>query len=314
MHPGHRRARNVAWLLLAALLPGCGRVEEGGAAAGAGAVIVVVDDAGRTVALSRPPRRIISLIPAVTEVVIALGAGDRLVARTDHDANPVVQDLPSAGGGLTPNLEWLASLRPDLVLGWADGQSRSALARLSAGGVATYGVSVESLAEADATMRRLGVLLGDSAAGDSLARATAVGLEEVRRRVADRPPPTVLYLLGTEPPSTVGPGSFIHELLETAGGRNAFEDAPAPWPRVSLEEVVARDPDVILVPDHWEGGRPAERLASLAHWRELRAVRSGRVYSVDETTFHRWGPHVPAVAARMAEIFHGVAAPDGGTR
>jgi iron complex transport system substrate-binding protein len=212
-----------------------------------------VDDAGRTVVLAAPPRRIVSLIPAVTEVVIALGAGDRLIARTDYDTNPLLDTLPSVGGGLTPDIEWLVRRQPDLVVGWTDGTARTVLGRLRELGIGVYSADVQSLADADETVRRLGVLLGLDAAAEELVARTRAGLDEVRASVDGLPKPRVLYVLSVDPPMTAGPGTFLHEVMEIAGGVNVFADAGSPWPTVSLEAVVARDPDLLLVP---VGGAP----------------------------------------------------------
>jgi iron complex transport system substrate-binding protein len=165
----------------------------------------VVDDGGRTVSLAAPPRRIVSLIPAVTEMLIALGAGDRLVARTDYDTNPLLDTLPSVGGGLTPDIEWLVRRRPDLVIGWTDGTARTVLGRLRELGIGVYSADIQSLRDADDTVARMGVLLGlEDEAGALIAR-TRRGLEDVRAAVRDMPRPRVLYVLSVDPPMTAGP-------------------------------------------------------------------------------------------------------------
>jgi iron complex transport system substrate-binding protein len=263
-----------------------------------------VDDAGRTVVRAAPPRRIVSLIPAVTEVVIALGAGDRLIARTDYDTNPLLDTLPSVGGGLTPDIEWLVRRQPDLVVGWTDGTARTVLGRLRELGIGVYSADVQSLADADETVRRLGVLLGLDAAAEELVARTRAGLDEVRASVDGLPKPRVLYVLSVDPPMTAGPGTFLHEVMEIAGGVNVFADAGSPWPTVSLEAVVARDPDLLLVPVGEEGFAPIDRLADLPGWADLSAVRAGRVYAVDADRFHRPGPHLVDVARELARVYY----------
>ncbi len=304
--------RHVAGALVAASLAGCGRgdrpVEDADApVAGADRAApnrAVTDDAGRVVSLSEPPRRIVSLIPAVTEVIIALGAGDRLIARTDYDTNPLLDSLPSVGGGLTPDPEWLVRRRPDLVVGWTDGTARTVLGRLRELGVAVYSADIQSLADADSTVARMGRLLGLEERAAALNGRTRAGLDEVRRAVRGLPRPRVLYVLSTDPPMTTGPGTFLHEVIELAGGRNVFGDAGARWPTIGLESVVARDPDLLLVPVGEEGFARADRLVALPGWSELSAVRAGRVYEVDANLFHRPGPHLVGVARRLARIYY----------
>ena len=288
--------------------------ETGGLAPGARADISVVDDAGHTLTVATSPRRVISLIPAVTEMIVALGAHDRLIARTDYDDNPLLDSLPSVGGGLTPDIEWLVRRRPDLVIGWTDGTARTVLGRLDELGIDVYSADVQTLADADETVRRLGRLLGlEDEAGHLVAR-TRAGLDDVRRSVRGLPRPRVLYVLSVDPPMTAGPGTFLHEVIELAGGVNVFGDARGHWPTIGLEAVVARDPDVLLVPVGEEGFAPAEPLDALPGWSDLGAVRDGRVYEVDADRFHRPGPHLVEVARELADLFYPHLDPDRADR
>lgn len=272
------------------------------------AFATVVDDAGRAVRVAAPPTRIISLIPAVTETIIALGATDRLVARTAFDTDPTIAHLPSTEQALIPNVEWLTRFRPELVVAWADGRSRTVVERLGVIGVPVYGAAIETLDDVDATIRNLGRLLGLDARADSLADALAAELDAVRGAVARREPPSVFYLIGRDPVMTAGPGTFVDEVITAAGGRNLFADAASGWPQVSLEEIVHRQPDVLIVPlGEWNAPRAIEELRRAPGWRELRAVREGRVYAVDAETFNRPGPRMGQVARHLAGLLHGEA-------
>ncbi|HEX6940071.1 MAG TPA: helical backbone metal receptor [Longimicrobiales bacterium] len=300
--------RHGLLLILSLALGAAGCADAPGRAADAFAV--VVDDAGREVRVAAPPTRIISLIPAVTETIVALGVADRLVARTAFDTEPALAHLPSTEQALLPNIEWLARFRPELVVAWADGQARSSVARLAALGVPVYGAAIETLADVDATIRRMGRLLGVERRADSLAAAVRGELDAVRRAVAGRERPTVFYVVARDPALTAGPGTFIHEVIEAAGGRNVFGDAPAGWPQVGLEEVVRRQPDVLIVPlGEWNDTATLDRLRTAPGWRELRAVREGRVYAVDAETFNRPGPRIGMVARRLARLLHPEAVP-----
>ncbi len=288
-------------LLLAFAAAGCadarGRADD--------AFATVVDDAGHEVRVVAPPARIISLIPAVTETVVALGAADRLVARTAFDRDPALAHLPSTEQALIPSLEWLARFRPELVVAWADGRTRSVVARLGELGIPVYGAAIETLDDVDATIRRMGRLLGLEPRADSLAARVRAELDAVRRAVAGRERPSVFYLVARDPAMTAGPGTFVHELITVAGGRNVFADAPAGWPQVGLEEIVSRQPDVLVVPlGEWNDDAALDRLRTAPGWRELRAVREGRVHAVDAETFNRPGPRVGKVARRLARLLH----------
>lgn len=262
----------------------------------------VVDDIGREIRLARAPERVVSLIPATTEMISALGAAELLVARTDFDRDSTLAHLPSVGPGLTPSVEWLISLDPDLVIAWPDAPDRGLAHQLERLGVPVYAARIESLDDILSTTRRVGALLGRTPAADSLVREIEGGLDEVRRAVEGRERPVVLYLIGLEPPMTVGSGTFIDELIEIAGGRNLFNDLEG-WPQVSIEEVIRRRPEIVVLPQG-EGNTTPERLARRTGWRELEAVREGAIITVDAETMHRPGTRVVETARRLAELLH----------
>lgn len=262
------------------------------------------EDADRGARQADSPRRIVSLIPSATETVIALGAGDRLVARTEYDTDPALAHLPEVSGGLTPSLERLMMLSPELVVAWPDNASRSVTARLAELGVEVYSPEIQVLADIYETTRGLGRTLGLETAADSLVAALQEELESLKRAVAGRDRPSVFYVVWFDPPTTAGPGTYIHELIEIAGGRNVFGDAPAMWPQVSLEEVVRRQPDTIILTKGEEASPDLERLRSAVGWRELRAVRDGVVTQVEANLFNRPGPRVAEAARRLSELLH----------
>lgn len=251
-----------------------------------------------------PTRRVVSLIPSVTEVIQALGAGDRLVARTDYDTDPALADLPSVGRGLTPSLERLTMLQPDLVVSWPDNISRSITTRLADLGIDVYTPEIQTLADMYETTRALGRRLGTEGAADSLVDGIRNELQALRAALEGRPPRTVFYIVWYDPPTTAGPGTYIHELIEIAGGTNAFADARALWPQVSLEEVVRRQPDMLIVPKGTGLDLDVKRLHTSVGWRDLRAVREGRIAEVDAELFGRPGPRVGEAARRLARILH----------
>lgn len=294
-----RRAARLLLTAAALIAAGCGSRD----AAPPPAAVRVTDDAGRTVALPHPARRIVSLIPSVNETILALGAGDRIIARTDYDEEPELRALPSVGGGLTPSIEWLAARKPDLVVAWPDAGSRSIIEKLTEVGVPVYAARVESLEDGFRTAHRIGRLLGLAPGADSLVARLRAQLDDVHRRVAAEPEPSVLYLIGLDPPMAAAGGTSLTELLAIAGGRNAFPDARVSQQQISAEEVVRRDPDVILV-SAAESADPLARLRSMPGWSSLRAVRTGRVAGLDPNLFTRPGPRAPEAARRLAAVLH----------
>jgi ABC-type Fe3+-hydroxamate transport system substrate-binding protein len=268
--------------------------------------ITVIDDAGRTVSLERPARRIVSLVPARTDVILALGAADRLIARTRYDADPRLAGLPSVDNALTPSVEWLLAQQPDLVIAWPDDQARTVVTRLREMGVPVYASDVETITDIERAMRHLGVLLDLETEADSLIRAMHATLDSVRAAHAAQSAVSTGYVIGLDPPMLAGPGTFIHEVIEAAGGRNILADASARWPQVSVEQLLARDPDVIIVSIGADSPqRSLDLLRSRPGWRNLRAVRTGRLYAVDADSVNRPGPSVMATVRRFADLLHG---------
>lgn len=266
--------------------------------------LAVTDGAGRTVALPRPAQRVVSLMPSVTEWVIAMGAADRLVARTDYDDHPAVDTLPSVGGGLTPSLEWLAARRPDLVVAWPDAPSRSLVSRLETMGIPVYAAPSETIEEGLATARDLGTLLARGSAASAAVAEVEAGLDSVTAAIADRDPPDVLFLIGLDPLMAAGPGTFVDQLLDRAGGRNVLADLDILWPQLSLEEVVRRAPEVVLVASVAEPD-PLAALRGRPGWRDVPAVRAGHVHAVDPNRVNRPGPRMDEAAAILARLIHG---------
>jgi iron complex transport system substrate-binding protein len=282
-------------LLAAVFAAGCG---EAPASSGS---IAVVDDAGHTVRLEAPARRILSLIPARTDALLALRAGDRLIARTTWDTATSLAHLPSLGDALTPSVEWIAARSPDLVVAWPDAGSRTAVARLRALGLPVYASRVETLADVRRALTDLGTLTGLEERAAAELHAMDATLDSVRTSVAGRERPRVLYLVGVDPPVAAGPGTLVHELIDAAGGTNVMADATSPWPSVSLEALFGRDPDVVIVA---VGGTSAPALAEQPGWRGLDAVRAGRVHVIDPYEFNRPGPSAGHLAHELAALLH----------
>jgi len=301
-----RRLR-VAAAIAAAALTACG--DRGGARpssppAAADSAVSLVDDAGRTVALPHPARRIVALVPSVTETVVALGAADRLVGRTDFDHGPAVDRLPSIGGGLDPSVETLVSLHPDLVLGWETTGRPELRNRLTALGIPVFSIKTEDTTDVFRAVRNVGRLTGRARAADSLAASLRAELDAVRASVAGAARPTVFYMAWNDPPLTAGPKTFISQVIEVAGGRNAFADATALWPTVSIEEIVRRQPEFVVVPAGEQGSSKVDELRRAAGWRELRALREGRGVMVPAEVVNQPGPRLGEAARAMRDAIH----------
>jgi len=301
--------RLVPSLLPSLLLAGC---SSGGDRGRAGAPDesargpAIVDDFGDTVRLAAPPRRIVSLNPATTEILFALGAGPRLVGRTRFDQWPDSARLvPDLGDGLRPNVERVLAARPALVVLYASADNAPAAERLARAGVATVALKIDRVAEFRRAALLLGAALGDTTRARSVVDSVDRALSAVRALTDSLPRPRVVYALYDSPLYAIGGGSFIDELLTVAGGRNVYGDSPQPSPQVSLEDVMRRDPDGVLA-----GPAAAPRIAADPRWRPLRAVRSGRVITIDTVLTGRPSVRMGEAARQLARQLHpGVALP-----
>lgn len=272
-----------------------------------------VDDAlGRSVDVTAAPfRRVASLVPSATELIVAMGAADRLVARTRYDTASVVSHATSVGEPLAPSRERLVAVRPDLVVAWPRVRAFGSGTRLEELDASLYFARPETMAGMRELLGDLGRLLGREAAADSIGAVLDCRLREAADAVDGRPRVSVGYLIWPEPLFAVGPGSYLDSLIRIAGGRNAFRGATSPWPRVSLESLAGADPDVLLL-GSVEAGSPGWRtLRERDVWPALRAVRSDRVHEVPSELFHRPGPQLGRAAAELVRRLHPAAAVSG---
>ena len=273
-----QRTHLAALLVLA--VAACARREHVPARGG----IAVTDDAGRQVTLAAPARRIVSLLPSFTEILFAIGAGDRLVGRTTWcDYPPEALAVPSVGDGMPPSVEAVAARRPDLVVLYRSGPNVTAAEQLERLGVRTVLFDLNLLEELGPVARRLGMLTGRSGAADSLAR--------VMDSLAAQPPTpstqSLVFIVWDNPPIVIGAGSYLDRLAALAGARNVFHDIGSPSAQVSIETIAARDPDfVALLSD----SAVPPRYAARPEWRVVRAVRTARFLLLPGQLFGRPGP------------------------
>jgi ABC-type Fe3+-hydroxamate transport system substrate-binding protein len=203
------------------------------------------------------------------------------------------------GPGVRPNIESVLAAQPDLVLLYASADNRSAASRLRSAGIATLSLKVDRIEHFERCTLILGQLLGDTAS----ARATVDSVKATLARVADRTTPLerprVLWPVDISPVIVIGAGSFLHELMQIAGGANVYGDMQAVSPQLSLEDVHARDPDVILANEAL-----AARIRTDPAWRGLRAVRTGRVLIADEVLMGRPSVRMGEAAVALARLLH----------
>ncbi|TVP75417.1 MAG: hypothetical protein EA352_08290 [Gemmatimonadales bacterium] len=265
--------------------------------------VEVTDDAGRSWTLEVPPGRIVSLVPSATNILRALGQGDRIVGRTDYDDDPELAHLPSVGGGLHPSQEVLLSLEPDLVIRFEGESDRATGERLDRHGIPHLAVRPDTVGDIRRIVRLLAQATGTEEAGEALLRDMDLELRAVADAVDGLDRPRTVFVLGGDPPWVVGSDTFLHELLELAGAENIFAGEGPLYSPVAVEEILRRDPELVL----------ATRSARIPGILERLPVR--RVPDQVQAP----GLEVSASARALAEAIHGTEvtrapAPQGGVR
>ena len=258
-----------------------------------------------------PAKRIISLVPAVTEILFAIGAGPQVVAVSTYDDDPPeVLKLPRVGALLDPDTERILALRPDLVIVY--GSQTELQKQLERAGIRTFAYRHGGLADVTPTFRALGDAPGHSAEADRVAAELARRLAAVRARVAGRPRPKTLLVMGREPQSlrqlnASGGVGFLHDMLELAGATNLFADVPREAVSASTEMLLARAPEVILELHYSRELTAAALQQERDLWRRLPsipAVKRGRVHLLVGDHFVVPGPRMAQAAEEFARAIH----------
>lgn len=265
----------------------------------------VVDESGRTVRVPVFPSRIVSLAPSLTETVYALGLQDRLVGDTDFcDYPPDAQKKPKVGGGISPNLEIIVSLHPDLVLVTNSFNRLDTVRALENLGIPSYDLDPHTVDEIVTSTEKLADILGAPQAGKTLAADLQSRLTKLHAKLALVPETRVLFVVWTEPLMSIGKSTFVADALHKAGA-NSIADSTKDWPQLNLEEVVKLQPDFLVFPQtHSDGGaHDFDSLAAKPGWRLLDAVQNRRFALVSDAII-RPAPRIVSVIEELARQLH----------
>jgi iron complex transport system substrate-binding protein len=263
------------------------------------------------VTLGAQPQRIVSLVPAVTEMLFAIGAGPQVIAVSSYDQDPPeVRQLPRVGALLDPDVERILSLKPDLVVTY--GSQSDLKQQLERASIAVFDYRHAGLADITATLRRLGAAAGQSARADEVAASIERALAKIRQRAGLGPRPRTLLVFGRERGAlrniyASGGRGFLHDMLEAAGGTNVFADVDRESVQVTTELVLARAPDVILEVRSADIGSAADAAREVQSWSPLAsvpAVRNKRVVVLTGRGLTVPGPRVAEIVERMFQALH----------
>ena len=302
--------RRVALLVALLFVISCGTATAPAPAASTAAVtatasafpVSITDFQNRSVAISKRPERIVSIGPSNTEFLFALGAGDRVVGTDDFSDEPAAAKSKEHVGGVKVSLEKVVSLKPDLIITvkFSDG-TIEALSQTSA---AVLVIDPQNAGDVARTATLLGQAVG--ANGAKLAADIQAQLDAVKAKTANASKPKVFHEIDASDLTkmyTVGPGSFIDDLIKLAGGTNIAAAAKTQYPTISAEEVVRADPDVVVLADA-AYGTTLEQVIARPGWSALTAVKNKRVYPVSGNLYSRPGPRLGQAAEEYAKLVH----------
>jgi iron complex transport system substrate-binding protein len=261
--------------------------------------ISVVDDFGHRVTVSYPPRRIVSLAPGPTAMLVAAGAGSQLVATIEYSGQPASEKkLATIGDASAIDMERLIAARPDVVVVWPDGNNPAQIANIERLGIPVYRQEAVTLDSIGVSLRRLGRLAGTNAVADRAANALEEKLAALRKEYGNvKHPPTVLLEVWNRPLYTVGGRELMSDALRVCGTRNVFADLPQRAPAIGVGAVIARNPDIIIA-----AAPPGSGAAWLEQWKRfpfLRAVRTGRLLAFEDQRFSGLGPGIVDATASL---------------
>ena len=264
----------------------------------------LTDALGRQYVLGESPQRIVSLVPAVTEILFAIGAGEKLVGVTQYcDYPPEARDRTSVGGfsGATISMERVAALQPGLVLLSADMHAR-VLTLLDALDIPSFAVEPRDFSQVYETISLVGKLSGCEIGAENLIAEMKNKIELARGRINGRERPAVFWILSEDPLVTVGAGNFVSQAIDLGGGRNIFDDIPEQWPMVSHEQVLLRKPDWVFFGS--DMGESAALLSSNPMWQMILMGKENRLAEINADLFYRYGPRLADGVVYISRILH----------
>jgi iron complex transport system substrate-binding protein len=241
----------------------------------------LTDEMGRTVVVPDHPHRVICLMPSVTDTVYALGAGDDVVGISDYTKYPAAAlTKPSVGDLIKPSIETILSLHPDLLIGVQPKGPMEVTVQLERAGIPIFLVSPHGIGGILHSVETIGLALNRTQQADALVHSLQQRMDAVKARTRGQPAPRVFMPVWYDPISTIGKNAFITEIIEAAGGRSVTDDLPTEWPQISMEIVLERAPDALLLV---RGGKMTlQVLQDRPGWSSMAAVKAKRAYYVDD--------------------------------
>ncbi len=263
------------------------------------------DQIGRTVTVPAAPRRIIALIPSLTEIVFDLGRGDLLVGATQYAMEPPeAADLPRVGSYLHLDVERIVALRPDLCLAVRDGNPEHLVRRIEKLGIPVFAFESQDLPEIIESVRIMGDLLNARERAVEIVEEMGLKIKGVEQRIqAVNDRPGVFFQIDANPMVSAGKNTFIDRLINMAGGRN-LAGGDVTYPRYSWEDILVMRPEVVIIASMAGGYTEEQLMEAWTRWPQIPAVQTRRVHVVDADLFDRPVPRLADGLVALAGIIH----------
>jgi iron complex transport system substrate-binding protein len=266
---------------------------------------VFTDILGRPVTISYPPKRIVSLAPDITETLFALGLSDEIVGVTRFsNFPPAAKEKPKVGSYTDVNIEAVINLRPDLILGTGAGNPKMQVRKLEQMGFPVYVVYPRNLDRVLATIQCIAKIVGKENEGKAIIQEMRQRIDQVLQQVGGLKKPRVFLQIGRDPIFTVSNGSFAHHLISSAGGDNIATKARIPYPSYTLEEIILKAPEVIIISSMYLDSDHSQWLEEWKKWPVLPAVKNNRLYTINSDLIDRPSPRIVEGLEQMARMIH----------
>ncbi len=263
------------------------------------------DDLGRKVIIEGQPQRIVSLAPSITETLYYLGLEDRVVGVTQFSYYPPEATLkPKVGSYVDVNVEKILTLSPDLVIGTMDGNEAEKVYLLEEAGIAVFIVNPRNVRQAVDTVATVGHVCGISEKGAALSLQLSKRVDNIIAKTRGRKKTLVFLQINLKPIMTVNKNTYLNDLIQLAGGENIAKDEPITYPRISLEEVIRKKPEAIIISSMDRGGQFQEAKSEWERWTTIPAVKNQRVHLIDSDLVDRPSPRIVEGLEMIARLLH----------
>lgn len=263
-----------------------------------------VDDAGRRIYLAKPPVRVVSLAPSITEMLFSLGLDEQIVGVTEFCDYPAAAKSKPKVGYANPSVEAIIALRPEVVIAPRDFLRPDLQLKLEQLKIPVFVLDAHTMEEIPLQMHTLGKMFEKTSAANDVTQHMRQRVAEIKRKIETRPMKRVLYVLNHQPLITVGPGSFIHQMIGLAGGVNVAAQTDTAYPRLSMETVLKEDPEVLIFPSGEVETVSRSEQQQWRRWESLSAVKHQRFHEVSSSLLNRPGPRVVDGLEQLARAIH----------